>query len=292
MKRRCAFTLIELLVVIVIFSLLMAMIMPALQRVRAAADRLVCASQLRQIGIALHHYHSDHQRLPEGVRSSFQHFRMSWMTQLLPYIEQDSLWQTTLAAYAIQPLPFVYPIHKGLATPIKLFSCPSDERMGTPHVSHMGFYVAHTSYLGVLGTDYQSTKGCLYRDSRIRLTDIYDGTSNTIMVGERPPSPDYWYGWWYAGWGQAGTGSGDMLLGSQELNAGETYTMSCPPGPYSFRPGKVDDQCSLFHFWSLHPSGAHFLSGDGSVRFLSYSLHTDIMPALSTRNGGEAVELP
>lgn len=290
MKRRRAFTLVEMLVVMGIFTLLMAILVPALQRVRAAADRLICASQLRQIGLALHHYHVDYSRLPPGVKSTIPQYRMTWLTQLLPYIEQDRLWQMTAQAYAIQPIPFIYPIHQGLATPIKLFCCPADERMGEAHTSHQGYFTAHTSYVGVLGINYQSTRGCLFRDSRIRLTDILDGSSNTIVAGERPPSADYWYGWWYASYGQAGTGSGDVLLGSAELNLGEQYTSSCPTGPYVFQPGAVDNQSSMFHFWSLHPGGAHFLFGDGSVRFLGYSA-APIIPPLSTRAGGEVTPI-
>jgi prepilin-type processing-associated H-X9-DG protein len=131
----------------------------------------------------------------------------------------------------------------------------------------------------------------LFLDSHVRLADITDGTSCTLMAGERPPSADCWYGWWYAGYGQAGTGSADMLLGARERNLGGPYVSSCPPGPYRFQAGRVENQCDLFHFWSLHPGGAHFLFADGSVRFLAYSA-ADILPALATRAGGEAVSLP
>ena len=142
----------------------------------------------------------------------------------------------------------------------------------------------------MLGTDYTSTTGVLYRDSRVRLTDITDGASNTIAVGERPPSADYWYGWWYAGFGQNGTGGLDSLLGARELNAGGNYTYMCAPGPFHFQSGRFDDQCSAFHFWSPHTGGANFLFADGSVRFLSYSADK-ILPALATRAGGEVVDL-
>jgi prepilin-type processing-associated H-X9-DG protein len=107
--------------------------------------------------------------------------------------------------------------------------------------------------------------------------------------GERPPSADFWYGWWYAGYGQAGTGSADMLLGVRERNLGGPFVSDCPAGPYHFREGRADNQCDLFHFWSLHPGGAHFLFADGSVRFLAYSADA-ILPALATRAGGEPVD--
>jgi prepilin-type processing-associated H-X9-DG protein len=121
------------------------------------------------------------------------------------------------------------------------------------------------------------------------LAGIRDGASQTIMVGERPPSTDLEFGWWYAGSGQSQlSGSGDMVLGVRELNK---RIPSCDAGPYSFTPGRLDNQCDMFHFWSLHSGGAHFLMADGSVHFLRYDADP-IMPALASRNGGEIVSLP
>ena len=96
------------------------------------------------------------------------------------------------------------------------------------------------------------------------------------------------YGWWYAGVGQAGTGSADMLLGTNELCLGGAYLWPCGAGPYSFSHGRFDNQCDALHFWSPHPGGGNFLFGDGSVRFLSYSAGS-VLPALGTRAGGEAI---
>src|SRR5262249_28649516 len=96
--------------------------------------------------------------------------------------------------------------------------------------------------------------------------------SQTVMVGERPPSADFRYGWWYAGDGQGDTGSADMLLGVRERNMADDDTFrGCPAGPYNFKAGELANQCDALHFWSLHAGGAHFLFADGSVHFLSYS---------------------
>jgi prepilin-type processing-associated H-X9-DG protein len=197
----------------------------------------------------------------------------------------------TVGAYQRERSPFVNPPHVGFGTSLRLFACPVDGRVLELDYTYHGLRPGLTSYVGVLGTDYAGTYGVLFRDSRVRLTDILDGISNTVAVGERPPSPDRWYGWWYAGFGQLGTGSGDMLLGVRERNRGGPYVSQCPRGPYYFRPGRVDEQCDLFHFWSLHNGGAHFLFADGSVRFLAYSVDP-LLPALATRAGGETIELP
>lgn len=293
-RPRRGTTLIELLVVIAILAIAIGLLVPAVQKVRTAADRLRCASNLRQIGIALHNYHDTLGSLPHGVtaqRRGEPYPRMTWLTRLLPHVEQDALWRATLAAYAYQTWPYADPPHVAFGTPMRLYACPADGRTLDPQATHRGFQAALTSYVGVLGTAYDSREGCLYLGSRVRLTDIIDGTSNTILVGERPPSPDFWYGWWYAGYGQAGTGSIDMLLGARERNFGGGYVGQCPPGPYHFQPGRITDQCDVFHFWSLHSGGAHFLFADGSVHFLPYAAD-GVLPALATRAGGEVVILP
>ena len=148
-----------------------------------------------------------------------------------------------------------------------------------------------TCYLGVNGTDYTKKDGILYQDSQTRPRDVTDGLSNTLLIGERPPGPDFWYSWWYAGYGQFGSGSPDMLLGCSELNDGATNAEGCPPGPYEFGPGDQEDQCHVFHNWSFHPGGANFAMADGSVRLISYDAK-DIMPAIATRSSGEIAQVP
>ncbi len=292
-SRRGA-TLIEMLLVLGIIAIVLALLVPGIQKVRAAACRISCANNLRQIGVALHHYHEVHCSFPPGVTSQKPGgtlARMTWLSRILPYVEQEPLWEASLSAYSSEPSPYVDLPHVGFATPIRTYSCPADSRTSTAQHSHQSRYAALTSYVGVLGTACNRTEGTLFLDSNVRVTDISDGTSNTVIVGERPPSPDFWYGWWYAGYGQSGTGSADMLLGVRELNLGGGYVSSCPPGPYHFVPGSIKQQSDLFHFWSLHPGGAYFLFGDGSVRFLTYDADP-ILPALATRAGGEAVDAP
>ncbi len=293
MSRRKAMTLIELLVVLGIIAILMAILVPAVQQVREAARRVQCANNLHQIGLAVHQFHDDYQALPAGLtrpKPGEPFPRMTWLARVLPYVEKDQLWRMTVAAYDFQPVAFVDPPHVGFSMPIRTFSCPSDGRADFPQDTHRNRRAALTSYAGVLGLDYTRNDGTLVADGRFNLTHLFDGTSNTLLAGERPPSADFWYGWWYAGHGQNGTGSADMLLGVRERNLGAAFT-SCPPGPYRFQPGRIDQQCSLFHFWSLHPRGGHFLFGDGRVVFLFYEAD-ELLPALASRAGGEPARLP
>src|SRR5262249_28966831 len=157
---------------------------------------------------------------------------LSWLGRLLPFVEEQPLWALTVTAFAQQPnFPYTLP-HYGIMTPVKVYGCPADSRVASPQQTHGGLRVALSSYVGVLGTDFRKNDGVLFGGSHVRLTDITDGTAHTLMVGERPPSPDFWYGWWYAGDGQARTGSGDVVLGVRELHfANAPFTSNCPPGP-------------------------------------------------------------
>ena len=289
---RRGFTLLELLVVIAVIGVLIGLLLPAVQKVRATAVRVTCQNNLKQIALAAHNAESTGGVLPPGITLStkIEPFpNIGWLGRLLPQVEQEPLWKLSVTAYENRPNnPFALP-HLGIMTPVKVYACPADSRQSEVRDTHQNLRVAVGGYLGVLGTDYRTPSGVLYAGSRVRLTDITDGTSNTLLAGERPPSPDFWLGWWYAS-GAVG-GSGDTTLGVRELNSGtEPYTAMCPRGPYNFRPGKVDQQCDAFHFWSLHPGGANFAFCDGSVRFLQYTADA-VLPALSTRAGGEAVTL-
>jgi prepilin-type N-terminal cleavage/methylation domain-containing protein/prepilin-type processing-associated H-X9-DG protein len=291
---RRAFTLVELLIVLAIIAILTGLLLGAVQMARDAASRLECANNLRQIGLAAHQFHDQRRRFPSGMywEKGESPYRMSsWLTHLLPYFEYGGLWHETEQAYKVTIDPFQDPPHVGLTTVVPLFACPTDGRLMTKQYARRDqFEVALTSYLGVSGKDVKSRDGVLFRDSQIRIIDISDGASNTLLAGERPPSADFQFGWWYAGAGQLFTGSGDMILGVEEQNLLFFSQGVCAPGFYQFGPGRLKNQCDMFHFWSLHPGGANFVFCDGSVHFLSYSA-APIMPALASRAGGEAVSI-
>lgn len=294
MRTRNGYTLIELLVVIGLVAALVGLTLVGVQRARLAALRVSCGNNLRQLALALHSHHDTAGTLPPAFRSrpATEPMRyLSWRVALLPHLEQQALWEATEAAYRIERNPFRAP-HAPRAQVLKVFGCPLDERIAVawdvpPLNGGAPIRTALSSYLGVSGTTSARADGVLYANSRTHLLHITDGTSNTLMLGERPPSTDLVYGWWYAGTGQRRTGQADAHLGAAERNLLGRRYRDCGPGPYAFTPGDVRDHCSAFKFWSRHPGGAHFAFADGSVRFLTHP--TSALPELATRAGGEVV---
>jgi prepilin-type processing-associated H-X9-DG protein len=126
----------------------------------------------------------------------------------------------------------------------------------------------------------------LFLNSAVGFSDIRDGTSNTLLFGERPPSPDNWFGWWYAGYGQQDSGVPDMLLGVRERNIGYDQFSACTETLGEFRKGTLDNFCDTLHYWSCHLGGAYFAFADGRVDFLTYESN-DILPLLATRSQGD-----
>lgn len=294
MSRRCGFTLIELLVVIAILAVLIGLLLSAIQKVRSVAARVACQNNLRQIGLALHQYHDANQKFPPGHRSATdsQMPYSGWALSVLPFLEQESIYTQAIIAYRTQNQPFRPMPHRGLGTMIKLFTCPVDDRIRGPQISlQTGMLAAFTSYLGVAGHDAIYTRdGMFFQGSSTRFLDVTDGSSHTLLIGERPPGHDYQFGWWYAGTGQQHTGSADLVLGVREPNA--KPNSECHQIQFRFEVASgFTDPCGIFHFWSPHVGGANFLFTDGSVRFLRYTVDP-IMPALASRAGGEVISLP
>jgi len=288
---------------------LIGLLLPAVQKVRAASERLKCTNNLKQIGLALHNYIGSNKNFPAGITEALAPKPRdprqygSWMIRTLPFIEQDALFRASEAAFTSQAPNYDafgtqhYDLMKKV---IEMYKCPSDDRQYIASYAG-GLTVAFTGYLGVNGRNLRTFDGILL-NSKVTIDDVIDGTSNTILVGERPPSFDLIFGWWYAGAGQwdfsfsplHNSGSTDVTLGGAEINIrtnGIPEYDACPTGPYAYGPGKIFEPCDNFHFWSLHNGGSQFLWGDGSVRFVSYD-NAAILPALSTRNGGEAVSAP
>jgi prepilin-type N-terminal cleavage/methylation domain-containing protein len=277
--RRCGFTLVELLVVTAIIVVLVGLIVPAVQKVREAGNRTECSNHLRQIGLALQAYYHNFQVLPQAYSTTGtgDTTGRNWAAAILPYLEMDNLQRQGRTFYDGQT--------------VALFLCPSEPRGGNP--TGGSGPTGYTHYLAVEGTDYQSTDGLLYHDSQTRFADVKDGLSNTIMIGERPPSPDLFWGHW-------ARGPFDSALGARSTVIVNTYSSGARPAegatpctdrlPGNFAAGLVDDYCDTHHFWSFHPGGGLWLFGDASVRFLSHAA-APIIPQLATRAGGEIVDV-
>jgi prepilin-type processing-associated H-X9-DG protein len=298
MRKRNAATLVEVLVILAIIGILTGLLFAAVQKLRSLVYQTSCLNNLRQIGVGLHAHHGAYRALPPGVAhpasapgtvpfygpQTDPYPLLNWHGRVLPFIEQDGLWSQTQEAFAQDRYLINVPPHVGIVTEISLYLCPADGPRATPGGPNQ--IPATTSYLGVSGTNQLDLDGVLYLDSRVQLTDILDGTSQTVIVGERPASLDSRYGRWYGGWGPWGTTNG--FLGVREIDIDET-ALSCN-GPYHFAPDQLTNPCSRFHFWSLHPDGGNFLFADGSARFFGYSADS-ILPALATRSGGENATL-
>lgn len=285
---RGGITIVESLVVVAILFVLCAIIIPAIQLVRDAANKTICKSNLRTLVMASHLYHGEYGTFPSGCTVSLDDGRMpfaSWILRLTPYMELEYMFVDAVNEFKRQPL-FFRDGHRYRYENMKTVLCPSEERVKSIKNKNVAF----THYLGVSGEDYLTNNGMLYIDSSIKMAQVTDGVSNTLFLGERPPSSEEEMGWWYAGWGQNKTGSLDVVLGVRELNSGRCA--ECPgngSGPFHFQPG--GRKSDLFHFWSHHPGGGHFAFVDGSVHFLRYS-SDPLLPALASRQGGEGVTPP
>jgi prepilin-type processing-associated H-X9-DG protein len=288
-------TLVETLVVIAIVAVVVGLTVPAVQRVRDAGARLKCASNLRQLALAVHLFADVRQQLPKGcdypfLRSPNQLLTqtgLSWQTSILPYVEQNALWRLAWEAHRQDPRGHaaLHGVVKAKTVPVYL--CPSEPRQMGGYGN--GLEWGLTSYLGVAGTGVWKNDGVFHRNYAIRFADIPDGTSTTLMIGERPAGPKGIYGGWYAEWGSSVCQLAQILpAGSNDWIPFEGR--GCRLSVRALRPGEFDNACDVNHFWSLHLGGAHFAFADGSVRFLTYA-RSEVLPALATRAGGESVNI-
>jgi prepilin-type N-terminal cleavage/methylation domain-containing protein/prepilin-type processing-associated H-X9-DG protein len=284
--RRPAFTLIELLVVIAIIAVLIGLLLPAVQKVREASMRAKCQNNLKQIGIALHNYQEQMGQFPMAVfppgttvdsRGNYQN--STWLGLLKPSIEQ----QTQISEQSIN-----------------VYQCPSDPRGPIVYGNQFG--------LGTYGlTWYAATRSSrdFNSDGVIssavnhgrKPADISDGLSNTIVVIERPPGSDLYWGWWdYPSDFDTLTSGVTVRYYVYSDTGGFLGGQACKFPALMGQTADVYNSCSFNAPYSPHQGGANTLFTDGSVRFMTYagsqtvvSNGKTLIEALITINGNEPV---
>jgi len=297
---RQAFTLIELLVVIAIIAILVALLLPAVQQAREAARRSSCKNNLKQLGLALHNYHDTFSVFPPGhVQESADWANWGWGTMILPNMEQPALYDAL--APANNKVGQTAAIRTQMQVPIASFRCPSDvapdvnnrNQLRSGPTSPADFSATTSNYVGNNDPNgnevsnsiptyfYDATnnfRGMFAENSKVRMRDVTDGTSNTVFVGERNwelNNPGGTKRECDAG-NVFGRKRNDGNGSNAKINARGNMATGFGGINSRNRDNSIDtttqgDLCSI-GYSSNHQGGAQFLLVDGSVRFVSENL--------------------
>jgi len=284
-SRRLAFTLIELLVVIAIIGVLVALLLPAVQAAREAARRVSCLNNLSQMGLALHNFEFHFESLPPGVtnedgpiRNEPKGTHVSWIVKILPYIEQNALakaFKEEEGAYAAANDPV-------RQAQIRILQCASNPGNYDPDAKT----VARSDYAGC-HHDSESpidkdNRGLLFLNSHIRYSQIFDGSTSTLLIGEALNPKDS------LGWV---SGTRATLRNTSLLEAGGPVFPSNSPGPNNAPADQKLGSLYVGGFGSYHPGGVNVGLADGSSRFLSLRTDLQILRQLGNRADGEIMKL-
>ncbi len=290
-RRPAGFTLVELMIVVGVISVLISLLLPAVQSAREVARRSQCTNNLMQLGVALENYASSHRVYPPGVvdfegpvTNDPEGYRFGWAARILPFIEQRNVYHNLnfqLGAFADGNASAV-------AIRINTFICPSN-----PNSQAMNYAGCHHDVEKPIDSD---DHGVFFLNSRVAREDLVDGPAFTILLGETTMSSVF--GTWAmgtsatlrnAGWGVNGESPYDIAFAQNRSRSGVGDAFDPVMLQAMIEAGEFDSDL-VGGFASRHPGGANFLMGDGTVRYIKSRVDRVVLRALAHRSDGALVD--
>ena|SRR5437588_10192615 len=328
-RKAAGFTLIELLVVIAIIAVLIGLLLPAVQKVRAAANRMSCTNNLKQMGLALHMYHDAFKKFPWGANDIGSDANgnivayLPWGVAILPYLEQQVLYNRFNPQVIFNAPPnntdVPDPFQNPGATPLKVYMCPSSPSNGAiyqdtwdnsgdaygPYAGNPSWTVSASDYIGISGLTGHFVNnyfpgvqfdhnGVLTDNFQVSIAMVRDGTANTWMVGECAGAPDvYVNGQLYASPPYDPSSTSFYISGNawaDETNGDQWLGGNTYDGLNPVGGGPCTINCANIQgFYSFHSGGANFLFVDGHVQFVVSTIDPRTAILLTSFRDGQLI---